>query len=227
MDGELLGAVAVLGITSLPPDQAAADLLAYLRGHWAIEVHIRRDVVFGEDASRIGRAHRAWRRPQHLAGIFTCTASRTSPLSSRLPPQPLPAPAAAPWPHDTAGAEPKPRRDLTAHPPCPRQGTPGRALRKTLHDQQKHDHLSSRGAGHPYKSLILQVPWARPSEPSRTMGPDRQRLRRVAAVAAVEPPTAGRPLSGRGAEYDPPSHGDGQAWRGPTQRAYAPSKPED
>jgi len=38
-DGELLGAVAVLGITSLPPDHAgAADLLAYLRGHWAIEV---------------------------------------------------------------------------------------------------------------------------------------------------------------------------------------------
>jgi predicted transposase YbfD/YdcC len=37
-DGELLGAVAVLGITSLPPDQAGpADLLAYLRCHWAIE----------------------------------------------------------------------------------------------------------------------------------------------------------------------------------------------
>ena len=39
-DGEILGSVAVLGITSLPPDQAgAADLLAYLRGHWAIEMH--------------------------------------------------------------------------------------------------------------------------------------------------------------------------------------------
>jgi len=36
-DGELLGAVAVLGITSLPPDQAGpGDLLAYLRGHWSI-----------------------------------------------------------------------------------------------------------------------------------------------------------------------------------------------
>jgi len=59
--GELLGAVAVLGITSLSPDQAGpADLLAYLRGHWAIEVHhYVRDVVFGEDASRIGGAHRA------------------------------------------------------------------------------------------------------------------------------------------------------------------------
>ena len=36
--GELLGAVAVLGITSLPPDQAnPADLLAYLRGYWSVE----------------------------------------------------------------------------------------------------------------------------------------------------------------------------------------------
>jgi hypothetical protein len=38
-NGELLGAVAVLGVTSLPAGQAgAADLLSYLRGHWAIEV---------------------------------------------------------------------------------------------------------------------------------------------------------------------------------------------
>ncbi len=60
-DGTLLGAVAVLGITSLPPGQAGPDdLLAYLRGHWAIEMHhYVRDVVFGEDASRTGRAHRA------------------------------------------------------------------------------------------------------------------------------------------------------------------------
>ena len=60
-DGELLGAVAVLGITSLPADQAGpADLLAYLRGHWSIEMHhYVRDVCLGEDASRIGRAHRA------------------------------------------------------------------------------------------------------------------------------------------------------------------------
>ena len=59
--GELLGAVAVLGITSLPPDQAGpADPLAYLRGHWSIEMHhYVRDVVLGEDASRIGGAHRA------------------------------------------------------------------------------------------------------------------------------------------------------------------------
>jgi predicted transposase YbfD/YdcC len=60
-DGELLGAVAVLGVTSLPDSQAgAADLLAYLRGHWSIEMHhYVRDVVLGEDASRAAAAHRA------------------------------------------------------------------------------------------------------------------------------------------------------------------------
>jgi predicted transposase YbfD/YdcC len=72
-NGELLGAVAVLGITSLPPGQAgAADLLAYLRGHWAIEVHhYVRDVVFGEDASRIAGAHRAMAAVRNaVAGIL-------------------------------------------------------------------------------------------------------------------------------------------------------------
>jgi predicted transposase YbfD/YdcC len=72
-DGELLGAVAVLGITSLPPGQAGpADLLAYLRGHWAIEVHhYVRDVVFREDASRIGHAHRAMAAVRNtVAGIL-------------------------------------------------------------------------------------------------------------------------------------------------------------
>jgi DDE_Tnp_1-associated len=61
-DGEVLGAVAVLGITSLPPDQAdAADLLAYLRGHWSIEMHhYVRDVAFGEDGSRAAAAHQAF-----------------------------------------------------------------------------------------------------------------------------------------------------------------------
>jgi predicted transposase YbfD/YdcC len=58
-DGGLLGAVAVLGITSLPPGQAdAADLLAYLRGHWAIEMHhYVRDVAFREDGSRTTVQH--------------------------------------------------------------------------------------------------------------------------------------------------------------------------
>jgi predicted transposase YbfD/YdcC len=72
-DGELLGAVAVLGIASLPPDQAGpGDLLAYLRGHWAIEMHhYVRDVVFGEDASRIGGAHRAMAAVRNtVAGIL-------------------------------------------------------------------------------------------------------------------------------------------------------------
>jgi predicted transposase YbfD/YdcC len=72
-DGELLGAVAVLGITSLTADQAGpADLLGYLRGHWAIEMHhYVRDVVFGEDASRIGRAHRAMAAVRNtVAGIL-------------------------------------------------------------------------------------------------------------------------------------------------------------
>ena len=61
-DGEVLGAVAVLGITSLPPGQAdAADLLAYLRGHWSIEMHhYVRDVAFGEDGSRAAAAHQAF-----------------------------------------------------------------------------------------------------------------------------------------------------------------------
>jgi predicted transposase YbfD/YdcC len=60
-DGSLLGAVAVLGITSLAPGQAGpGDLLAYLRGHWAIEMHhYIRDVCFGEDASRLSRGYQA------------------------------------------------------------------------------------------------------------------------------------------------------------------------
>lgn len=61
-DGELLGAVAVLGITSLPPEEAgAADLLAYLRGHWSIEMHhYVRDTAFGEDQHRAAAAHQAF-----------------------------------------------------------------------------------------------------------------------------------------------------------------------
>ena len=72
-DGELLGAVAVLGITSLPAGQAGpADLLAYLRGHWSIEVHhYVRDVVLGEDASRTRSAYRAMAAVRNaVAGIL-------------------------------------------------------------------------------------------------------------------------------------------------------------
>ena len=60
-DGRLLSAVAVLAVTSLTAGEAGPDdLLAFLRGHSAIEMHhYVRDVVFGEDASRTRRAHRA------------------------------------------------------------------------------------------------------------------------------------------------------------------------
>jgi predicted transposase YbfD/YdcC len=48
-------AAAILGITSLPPDQAGpAELANIIRGHWHIEaLHHIRDVTFNEDASRI------------------------------------------------------------------------------------------------------------------------------------------------------------------------------
>jgi predicted transposase YbfD/YdcC len=48
-------ATAILGITSLTPEQASpADLAEVIRGHWHIEVlHHIRDVTFKEDASRI------------------------------------------------------------------------------------------------------------------------------------------------------------------------------
>ena len=65
LDGNLTAAVAVLGITSLPPGQAdGAALMAYVRGHWSIEVlHHVRDVTLGEDANRTRGASRA------LAGL--------------------------------------------------------------------------------------------------------------------------------------------------------------
>lgn len=46
---------AMLYVTSLTADQASpADLLAYVRGHWSVEVlHWIRDVTYREDASRI------------------------------------------------------------------------------------------------------------------------------------------------------------------------------
>ena len=53
-DGTITAA-AILGITSLTPDQATpADLAEVIRGHWHIEVlHHIRDVTFKEDASTI------------------------------------------------------------------------------------------------------------------------------------------------------------------------------
>jgi len=60
-NGQHLGAVAVLGITSLPADQAdGAALLAYVRGHWSIEsLHWLRDHLLGEDNSRLASAAQA------------------------------------------------------------------------------------------------------------------------------------------------------------------------
>ncbi|MGO9080209.1 MAG: ISAs1 family transposase [Streptosporangiaceae bacterium] len=129
-DGSLLSAVAVPGITSLAPYQAdPGDLLAYLRGHWAIEMHhYVRDVCFGEDASRVSRAHTGQgRHPQHHHRHLA-PAPDTEPrrAAAHQPPRPLPAPAAAPRPHHTTGAaDRKPRRDLNAtNPPHPGTATP-------------------------------------------------------------------------------------------------------
>jgi predicted transposase YbfD/YdcC len=58
----------VHGITSLSPDRAdARRLLELSRGHWAIEneLHYKRDVTMGEDASRI----RKDRAPQLMAAL--------------------------------------------------------------------------------------------------------------------------------------------------------------
>ena len=53
-DGTITAA-AILGITSLTPNQAPpADLADIIRGHWHIEAHHHvRDVTFREDASKI------------------------------------------------------------------------------------------------------------------------------------------------------------------------------
>jgi predicted transposase YbfD/YdcC len=73
LDGKPLGAVAVLGITNLTPAQAdPADLLAYVRGHWSVEsLHWLRDVVLGEDDSRMSTAARAMTALRNLViGLF-------------------------------------------------------------------------------------------------------------------------------------------------------------
>ena len=58
----------VHGITSLPPARAdAARLEVLTRGHWGIEneLHYKRDVTLGEDASRVRKGV----APQVLAGL--------------------------------------------------------------------------------------------------------------------------------------------------------------
>ena len=76
-------AAAILGITSLPPDQAGpAELADIIRGHWHIEVlHHIRDVTFKEDASRIraGTAPASW--PPSETWSSACTDSQALPTS--------------------------------------------------------------------------------------------------------------------------------------------------
>jgi predicted transposase YbfD/YdcC len=88
-DGELLGAVAVPGITSLPRDQAgAADLLAYLRGHWAIEVHhYARRYVPGRHRRQPHR-QRARQPGHHPGGRHRGPQRRRLPAHPRRPPRP-------------------------------------------------------------------------------------------------------------------------------------------
>ena len=117
-DGELLGAVAVLGITSLPAGQAGpADLLAYLRGHWAIEMHhYVRDVVSGRTPAASAARTRPWppsATPSPASS--TCTGSRTSPPSSApATATPTGSRCSSSASCRTAGADRKPRRDLTS-----------------------------------------------------------------------------------------------------------------
>jgi len=73
LDGTPLGAVAVLGITNLTAQQAdPAALAAYVRGHWSVEsLHWLRDVVFGEDDSRMSTAARAMTALRNMViGLF-------------------------------------------------------------------------------------------------------------------------------------------------------------
>jgi predicted transposase YbfD/YdcC len=85
LDGTPLGAVAVLGITSLPADHAdPAALAAYVRGHWSIEsLHWIRDVVLGEDNSTIKGAYQAMAAIRNLI-IGICTLRGVRNLARQL-----------------------------------------------------------------------------------------------------------------------------------------------
>ena len=64
----------VHGLTSLPPEQATADLvLALVRGHWSIEnrLHHVRDVSYDEDRCRVRSAH----LPRNLACLTNLAIS--------------------------------------------------------------------------------------------------------------------------------------------------------
>jgi predicted transposase YbfD/YdcC len=83
--GKPLGAVAVLGITNLTTAQAdPAALLAYVRGHWSIEaLHWLRDVVLGEDDSRLSAAARAMAALRNLV-IGICRLAGITRISRQL-----------------------------------------------------------------------------------------------------------------------------------------------
>jgi predicted transposase YbfD/YdcC len=85
LNGNLLGAVAVLGITSLPPGQAdAAAIAAYVRGHWSVEsLHWIRDAVLGEDNSPIKGAYQAMAAIRNLI-IGICSLRGIRNLASQL-----------------------------------------------------------------------------------------------------------------------------------------------
>jgi hypothetical protein len=158
-DGSLLGAVAVLGITSLAPGQAGpGDLLAYLRGHWAIEMHdYVRDVTFGEDTSRVSRAHQAKAAvPQHRhRDPAPAPGTEHRRAAARLPSRPMLAPAAAPRPHRTTDTDPKPRRGLNATIP-PNQGQP---FRRTYPGKPHMTSINTNQLPDPLnKGLTLQAP---------------------------------------------------------------------
>jgi Transposase len=71
-------------VTSLPRDKAGpAALLALLRGHWGIEnrLHWRRDVLLGEDASRI----RCGAAPQAMAILRNTMIAIAKPTEQPLP----------------------------------------------------------------------------------------------------------------------------------------------
>jgi predicted transposase YbfD/YdcC len=85
LNGNLLGAVAVLGITSLPADHAdAAAIAAYVRGHWSVEsLHWIRDAILGEDNSPIKSAYQAMAAIRNLV-IGICSLRGIRNLASQL-----------------------------------------------------------------------------------------------------------------------------------------------
>lgn len=85
LDGTLLGAAAVLGITSLPTDQADAETIAtHVRGHWSVEsLHWLRDVTFGEDHSTIKGAYQAMAAIRNLV-IGVCSLRGIQNLARQL-----------------------------------------------------------------------------------------------------------------------------------------------